>query len=124
VPPALHQDIQDVVVLIHGPTQVMTLAVDNEKDFVEMPFISGPRPMATRTIGIILTELKASLANGLMRDVDTALQQELLGVAVAQAEPVVEPHTMADDLGRKAVVLVPFGSGGRSHAWLPRLPYD
>jgi len=37
VPPALHQDVEDVVVLIHRSSQVMTPAVNGQKHLIDPP---------------------------------------------------------------------------------------
>jgi hypothetical protein len=66
VMPTLHQDIQDVVVLIHGSPQVMALAIDGQKYLVEMPFVPGPRPSTPQLVGVILTELETPLTDGLV----------------------------------------------------------
>jgi hypothetical protein len=42
---ALHQNIQDIIVLIHRPPQVMAFAMDRQKNLVQMPFV--PRLRAT-----------------------------------------------------------------------------
>jgi len=39
----LDQDIQDVAILVHGSRHVMILAVDLEKDFVQVPLATGLR---------------------------------------------------------------------------------
>ncbi|MBL6082060.1 hypothetical protein JMJ56_29210 [Belnapia sp. T18] len=52
-----------------------------------------------------------------MGDVDTLLGQNQLDVAQAQAEYVVEPHGMADDLGWKAIIGVSGGLGRYQPAW-------
>ena len=39
VPAALHQDVQDVAILIHGAPQVMLLAIDLDEHLIEVPFI-------------------------------------------------------------------------------------
>jgi hypothetical protein len=54
-----------------------------------------------------------------MRDVDTAFKEELLHVAVAQGEAIIEPDAMADDLTGAAVVLGACGISGWRHIWLP-----
>ena len=41
----------------------------------------------------------------------TAFEQQLFDIAVAEAEPRGEPHAVADDFGREAIVLVTLGSG-------------
>jgi hypothetical protein len=43
---------------------------------------------------------------------------------VAQGEAIGEPDPVADDVARKAMVLVTFGVCGWSHAWLPILGVD
>jgi hypothetical protein len=40
VAPALHQDIQHVVVLVDSAPQVMALAIDGQEDFIKMPFVA------------------------------------------------------------------------------------
>src|SRR5262245_17115569 len=46
VTPTLHQDIEDVVVLIHRTPQVMALPVDGQKDFIQVPFVPRLRAPA------------------------------------------------------------------------------
>lgn len=53
---ALHQDIQDGVVLIHRLLQVVPLAIDCQKHFVEMPLVARMRMLATQLICICLSE--------------------------------------------------------------------
>ena len=43
---ALHQDVEDVIVLVNRSPQVMALAIDGQKYLVEMPFVPSPRPPA------------------------------------------------------------------------------
>src|SRR5215510_906982 len=58
IAPALHQNIEHVVVLVDSAPQVMALAIDGQKDLIEMPFVSGPRPAALEPIGVILPKLE------------------------------------------------------------------
>ena len=49
IAPPLYEDVEDVVVLIHGAPQVMALTVDGQKDCIQVPCISGlraPQPMS------------------------------------------------------------------------------
>jgi len=66
VSPALHQDVEPMALLINGPPQVVTFALDGEKHLIEMPFVAGPRAAATQLIGIVLPELAAPFADGLL----------------------------------------------------------
>ena len=56
--------------------------------------------------------------------VDATFKQQLLHVAVAQGEAIVEPDPVTDDFAGKAVVLVTLGVCGWGHAWLPILEVD
>jgi hypothetical protein len=40
------------------------------------------------------------------RDDHSAGEQQLFDVAVAEAEAIIQPDAVADDLGRKAVVFI------------------
>ncbi len=40
IPPCLHQDIQDLTVLIYGSVQIALLSVDPNKDFIDKPLIA------------------------------------------------------------------------------------
>ena len=42
VPPSLHQDIEDIAVLIHRPPEVMSFAMNSEEDLVQVPFVARP----------------------------------------------------------------------------------
>lgn len=84
----------------------MPLAVDRKKHLVEMPFVAWPGTAAPELIGILLPEFATPLPDGLVGHDDTADKQEFLHVAIAQAESVVEPDAVTDDLRREAVVLI------------------
>jgi hypothetical protein len=43
---ALHQNVEDVVVLIHRAPQVIALTMNRQKYFIQVPFISGLRATA------------------------------------------------------------------------------
>jgi hypothetical protein len=86
---------------------------------IRMPCVPGPRPPAPKRMGIVLPELEAPLADGVMGDVDPAFAQQFLPVVVTQEESRVEPDAVADHLAWKAVMFVALGGGGRGHVWLP-----
>jgi hypothetical protein len=118
---ALHQDVQHVALLIHGPPQIVTIALDGEKHLIELPFIAGPRTAASQLIGIWLAKFAAPLADGLLGHPHASLKQQLLHIAEAQAEPKVQPHGMTEDFHRKAIVLIVVGWGCSIRA--TTLPY-
>ena len=63
--------------LVDCPPQPVALAVDLQLHFVQMPFVTY-----------------------------ASLSQQLLDVAQVQAEAVVEPYAVADDLGRETIASV------------------
>jgi hypothetical protein len=50
-----------------------------------------------------------------MGDVDPAFEQQLLYIAVAQREAIVEPDPVADDCAGKAVIFVSLRVSGWRH---------
>ena len=112
---ALHQDIEDIVVLIHRAPQVMALAIDRKEHFIQVPLIARARTPPSQPIGVVLPKLPTPLADGFVGHRDAAFEQELFHVAVAQGEAIVEPDPVADDVARKAVVLVAFAGSRRGH---------
>jgi hypothetical protein len=57
-------------------------------------------------VGLRVTALPRPLAEGLIRDGDPTGAQQRFAVAVAKAEAERQPHRVADDLGREAVVFI------------------
>ena len=84
-----------------------------------MPFVAWLGASTLQLIGVVLPKFQTPLADGFMGDVDTAFKEQLLDIAVAQREAVIEPDAMADDLAGKAVMFVALGVSGWRHAWLP-----
>src|SRR4051794_20053213 len=65
----------------------------------------GPSALTTELVRIQLPKLPAPIPHGFIGQKDAACGLELFHVAVAQAEAIIEPHAVADDVRRKAVVL-------------------
>src|SRR5262245_8111608 len=97
----------------------MALTMNREKYLIQVPLVSWLRASMLQLIRVVLPKLQTPLADGLMGDVDAALEQEFLHVAVAQREAIIQPDAMANDLPGEAVVLVALGVSGWRHIWLP-----
>src|SRR5262245_53054387 len=102
----------------------MAFAIDRQKDFIEMPFVASLRPSAPGPMRVILPKLATPFADRFVGDMDTTFKQQLLHVAVAQGEAIVEPDPVTDDIAGKAVVLVTRGVCGWGHVWLPILEFE
>src|SRR5258708_26841043 len=91
------------------------LAFDGEKHLIHMPLVARAGTAATELIGILLAELAAPLADRLISHDDSAFKKQLFDITKTQAESEVQPHGVADDLHRKAVVLIVVRRGWRVH---------
>ena len=52
-PTGLHEDVEDVTVLIHGAPQVLLATLDRDEHFVEMPGVSEPATSAPQSARIL-----------------------------------------------------------------------
>ena len=95
-----------MAVLIDGPPEIVPCPIDREKHLIQVPLVARPGTSAPELIGIRLAKLPAPLPDGLIGHDDATGEQELFHIAVAEAEPEIEPDAMADDLSRKPVILV------------------
>jgi hypothetical protein len=111
VPAALHAHIEDVALLIDGPPEVVPFTMDRQQHFIEVPCVPGPRAPTTQLIGVLLAELAAPLPDGFLGHEDAPDEEQLFHVPIAEAEAVVQPDAVTDDLGGKAVVLVTLSVG-------------
>ena len=103
VPTRLHENIDHVTVLIHCSPEILALPVDRHEDLVQEPRISESTLSALQSPRVIGTELPAPLPNGFVRHDNAPFGQQILDIPEAQAVSVVEPHGVADDVGRKAM---------------------
>ena len=52
---ALHQDIEDVVILVDSAPEVMALTVDRQKHFIQVPLVTGLGASTLQLIGVFAT---------------------------------------------------------------------
>jgi hypothetical protein len=91
------------------------------KDYFQVPLVTRPRAATTELIRIGLPKLATPLADGFVGDQHTTDKEELFDVPIAEAEAVVQPHTMTNDVGGKPMVFVALRDGWRRHAFSPSL---
>jgi hypothetical protein len=92
----LHQDVQHHPVLIHGTPQMMQ----------HMLSIARTWAPAAQSPGEFSPVLATPMADAFMGDRQATLGQDELEIAQAEAEEVIQPHSMTDDLGREAVAVI------------------
>jgi hypothetical protein len=98
----LDQDVDHVAVLIHGTPQMLLLAVDSNEDLVQVP-VTEPTLTPLQFPRIARTELQTPAPDRLIRHDDSPFGQKILDISEAQAEAMVRPDCIANDLGRKTI---------------------
>jgi hypothetical protein len=76
------------------------LAVDLDEDLVQVPLVTRPGLAAAQRIDLLLPQLHAPTADGLVGDDHAALKHQLLDLTEAEREPEVQPHAVGDHLDR------------------------
>jgi hypothetical protein len=102
----LHQNINDIAVLIHSAPEVVALSLNRNKDFVDMPGVAETSLSLFEFSGIVRAKLLAPLTNGFIGDRDATFGKQFFDLSEAEAEPMVEPHGVTDNFGGKAMTLV------------------
>ena len=106
IPVRLHEDVQDVTVLIDRAPQILSATLDRDEHLVEMPGVSHPTAAAPQPPRVDRTEPLAPLPNRLLGDRHASLREEIFDIAEAEAEPMVEPDRVADDVGRESISVI------------------
>ena len=100
IPACLDQDVESVTVGIDCAPEPVLCAADRDHNFIQVPLIVRPRPVASDAGGKMSTETIDPEANGLAADDDAAFRQQVLNIRRAQREPVVGPDRISDDFTR------------------------
>jgi hypothetical protein len=106
---ALHEDIEHDPVLVDSPPEITLLAVDPDENLIHVPLVPRPRPAAAQIVREARAEFETPPPNALVGDNHAPLRQDQLNVTKAQAEHVIEPHRVADELSRETVAVVRTG---------------
>ena len=78
-------------------------AVDSKKVFVQMPMIPELALSSLQFANIICAELLTPQPDCFVRYHDAAFRQKILDISEGEAETMVSPDRMTDDLGRKPI---------------------
>ena len=106
IPVRLHEDVQDVTVLVDRAPQILSATLDRDEHLVERPGVSHPTAAAPQPPRVDRTEPLAPLPNRLVGDRHASLREETFDIAEAEAEPMVEPDRVADDVGRESISVI------------------
>jgi hypothetical protein len=92
----------------------MLHALDPDEHLIKVPLVTGPWTAAAQSAREGLAELLAPAPDGLVGDDNATLSQKQFDISQAEAEHVIQPDSVADDLGGKAMATV--WVGWRLHA--------
>jgi hypothetical protein len=106
VPALLDQDIQHLAILIDCTPQIVALAINRDKHFVEIPRVTQPPLAVTQLLGEGRPEFQTPLTDRLVADGDPTLGQQFFHVPKAEAKTVIKPDGIGNDLRWKAVATI------------------
>jgi len=101
-PLTLHKDVKHVAILVNGPSEIVQPTLDANKHLIQMPLVAGSGATALQRRGEHPTKADAPLTDVFIADDNATFGQDPLDIAEAQAEAVIKPNGMLDDLARKA----------------------
>jgi hypothetical protein len=111
ITPILNQNVEHDAVLIHSAPEILLDALDSDEDLIKVPLVPGPWPAMAQAAGKRLVEFLAPSPHGLIGDDDAPLGQKQLDVPQAEAEHVIQPDSVANDLRGEAMAIVWVGWG-------------
>jgi hypothetical protein len=86
IPLALHQNIEEMAVLVDRTLEVIALTVDRQKDFVQVPLVPSSEVPTPQLIDVCLSKLPAPIPHRSICEDDPTCRHQLLDIAIAQAK--------------------------------------
>lgn len=106
ITPSLNENIEHNSILIDGAPEIVLHTPDPDKDLVHKPFVPWLWPATAQAVGESRAEFLTPAAHGFVGDEDAALSQDQFHIAQAEAEHMVQPDGMTDDLGGEPMTIV------------------
>ena len=104
--------------MVHRAPEILAPTRHGDEQLVEMPCVAQRASATSHAAGIVGPEGLAPLAERFVGDWEAPRGEEILPIADTEPEAVVEPHSVADDLGREAVATIAW-RGARHKRRLP-----
>ena len=98
--------VDNLTVLVDGSPQLVLCTADFNDDFIDEERVTEACMAPAQSLRIVRAKLPAPGANGLVADRNTSFGQQILDVSCAQAEAVMKPHGVLDDLRGESVAFV------------------
>jgi hypothetical protein len=109
IPPWLNEDVEHNANLIHDTPEIVLHALEPYERFVEVPCVSWTGPAAAQMAGKGLAEFLAPAPDRLIGSDNASFSRDQLDIPQAEAERMIQPNGMADDLGWKTVAVMRVG---------------
>jgi len=106
IAPRLHQDINDIAILIDRTPEVVPLPLNGDKDFINMPGVTQPPLAFLEVAGVVRSKLLAPLAHGFVGHRDSPFSQEFFQFTEAQTESMIQPAGVTNNFSGKTVTWV------------------
>ena len=103
IAPRLDENVNDIAILVHGPPQILPPPLNIHEHFVQIPGVAHAAPAVAQAPRVVESERQSPLPNRIIRDSNAALGEKIFDISETQAEPVVEPDGVADDVSGKSV---------------------
>ena len=101
----------------------MSISIYSYEHLIHVPLISGAQAPPSQIICELLAELLAPLSNSLIGEHYASLCHKQFDISVAEGESEVEPKTVADDFGWKAVTAIKIRLRGHWQSIILLPPY-
>jgi hypothetical protein len=98
--------INNLTILVNRSPQIMLLTVDLHEDFVNVEGVAIAPVLWFQSTGINGSELDAPQADRFSADCNASFSEEIFDIAVAEAESVVEPNGIGNDVRWESVSFI------------------
>ena len=87
----LHKDVDHVAILVNRPPEILLPPPDVHEQLVQIPGVAQTPALSPQRTRVLQTESPTPVPNALVADRDAPLGQQVLRIAEAEAEAMVEP---------------------------------
>ena len=101
----LQEYINNFAILVHGPPQIMLLAVYLHKDLIYEESIAIASVLAFQAACINGAELDTPETDCFSADGDASFSEEIFDIPMAEIEAVVQPDSVGNDIRRESVMM-------------------
>ena len=102
----MDKNVKRITVLVNGSPQVMQLTTNRDKHFIKKPSVAQLASPLLQFAGVVWTKSIAPSSNRFIGNLDSTLCQKVFDISETEAEPMVQPNGVTDDLRRKSMTVI------------------